>query len=141
MTEQHQHNDPVLVDPTEAHKILGVAESTFARLCREGRFEDWGGRFGLYRSAELRRYREAARLRSISKKPVTNGSPEPSNSATFRVPSETKIDANTGSGLPATAIAPTICVGCGGEFRARRVGMKVCGSACRKRAARQRAAQ
>ena len=48
MTQLADH--PVLVDRAEACAILGVSDATFARLCREGRFEDMGGR-GLWRGA------------------------------------------------------------------------------------------
>jgi hypothetical protein len=32
--------EPVLVDRAEAREILSVTDATFARLCREGRFEN-----------------------------------------------------------------------------------------------------
>jgi hypothetical protein len=61
--------DPVLVDRDDARAILGVTASTFARLCREGRFEVWNG---LYRGAELRAYRARDKRRGASPKSVTN---------------------------------------------------------------------
>jgi hypothetical protein len=78
MTKLADH--PVLVDRDEACAILGVSDATFARLCREGRFEDMGGR-GLWRRAELRRYRAADRRQGGFRQGVTNVLPEPSKSA------------------------------------------------------------
>jgi hypothetical protein len=48
----------VLINRAGALHILGVTKSTFARFCRERRFEDVEKR-GLYRSAELLAYRAA----------------------------------------------------------------------------------
>lgn len=62
--------EPVLVDREEALAILGVTEATFARFCREGRFENMGGRGGLWRSTELRKV-VARRRRGGSRAAVT----------------------------------------------------------------------
>ena len=74
---------PVLVDRAEACTLLGVSDTTFARLCREGRFENMccGGGDPVYRSAELRAYRAQDKRLGASPKSVTNAAGEPSKSA------------------------------------------------------------
>ena len=92
--------EPVLVDREAARAILGVRETTFARLCREGRFENMvcaGGSTGrreFYRSVELRAYRAQDARRGASPRSVTNAAGEPSITAGVRVTSETKIAAD-----------------------------------------------
>ena len=136
-TELRQADYPVLVDRAEACAILGVSDTTFARLCREGRFADWGGP-GLFRSVELRRYRAQDKRLGASERTVTNSSRKPSKSATFRGSSETEVAAGTGERLGTTNDIRPVCEGCGKPFRPRRAGMRACSPACRQRMARQR---
>jgi len=66
--------EPVLVDRVEAREILNVTDATFARLCREGRFENMvcAGRHALYRSVELRAYRAQDKRLGASPGSITN---------------------------------------------------------------------
>src|SRR6516162_5299761 len=78
--------EPVLVDRVEAREILNVTDATFARLCREGRFENMvcAGRHALYRSVELRAYRAQDKRRGASPGSITNAAERPSKSALVR---------------------------------------------------------
>jgi hypothetical protein len=140
-TELRQADHPVLVDRSDALDILGVSETTFTRLCREGRFENRvcaGPPRELYMASELRRYRAQGKRLGASAKGVTNAAGEPSKSADLGVTSETEIDAGAGKRPGMTNDTWAICEGCQKPFRPRRAGMRVCSPACRQRMARQR---
>ena len=139
-----QHTDyPVLVDRTDALAILGVSETTFARLCREGRFENRvcaGPPRELYMASELRAYRARDKRLGASQKGVTNAAEEPRKSAGLAVTSETEIGAGAGERPGTTNEAWAICEGCQKPFRPHRAGMRVCSPKCRKRVSRARSA-
>ena len=138
--------EPVLVDRAEAREILNVTDATFARLCREGRFENMvcdGSRAGsheLYRSAALRAYRAQDKRLGGSRGSITNAAGEPSKSAPLRVTSGTEIGAGAGERPGTTNDTWTICDGCQKSFRPHRAGMRVCSPTCRKRMSRARRA-
>jgi hypothetical protein len=134
--------EPVLVDRAEAREILNVTDATFARLCREGRFENMvcEGRHALYRSAELRAYRAQDKRLGGSLGSITNAAGEPSKSAPLRVTSGTEIGAGAGERPGTTNDTWPLCEGCQQPFRPNRAGMRVCSAACRKRRSRRRAA-
>jgi hypothetical protein len=130
--------DPVLVDRVEACKILDVTDATFARLRREGRFENmaWGGH-ALYRSAELRRYRtQAKRLGGISRESVTNAIYKPKETAALNRTSPARIGAGERNDLGLAKDTRRTCEGCGGDFRPRRADARVCSATCRRRRSR-----
>ena len=138
LAEHSYAGDPVLVDRAEACAILGVTEATFDRLRREGRFEDVVslGPLSLYRSAELRAYRAAARRRGKSRN-VTSAISQPSKSAHLRVTSEWEIAGCTGERSEPANHTWAICEGCQKPFRPHRAGQLACSPACRQRARRQ----
>jgi hypothetical protein len=130
---------PVLVGRTDACTILGVSDTTFARLCREGRFENMccGGGDPLYRSAELRAYRAKSRCRGASSKGVTNDFSSPRKTAPLRVTSKTEIAGCTGEpSEPGNHTWPR-CEGCQKPFRPHRAGQRACSPRCRKRVSRR----
>jgi hypothetical protein len=135
--------EPVLVDRAEAREILNVTDATFARLCREGRFENMvceGSRAGsheLYRSAALRAYRAQDKRLGGSLGSITNAAGEPSRSAPLRVTSGTEIGAGAGERPGTTNDTWPRCEGCHKPFRPHRAGMRVCSAACRKRRSRR----
>ena len=131
--------EPVLVDRAEAREILSVTDATFARLCREGRFENMvcEGRHALYRSAELRAYRARDKRLGGSLGSITNAAGEPSKSAPFRVTSGTEIGAGAGERPGTTNDTWPRCEGCHKSFRPHHAGMRVCSAACRKRRSRR----
>jgi hypothetical protein len=140
-TELRQADYPVLVDRSDALAILGVSETTFARLCREGRFENRvcaGPPRELYMASELRRYRARDKRLGASPKGITNATGEPSKSEGLGVTSETEIDAGLGKALGTANDTWAICEGCKKPFRPRRAGMRACSPACRQRMSRQR---
>lgn len=128
-------DDPVLVTCAEAITILGVTEATFARLLREGRFENMGGQ-GLYRSAELRAYRARDKRRGGPREPVTNAISDPRKTAALSVTGSPEIapgkrnDPGLGNDTRRT------CEGCGKPFRLKRADARTCSPACRKRVSR-----
>lgn len=130
--------EPVLVDRAEASEILDVTDATFARLCREGRFENMvcQGNRALYRSAELRAYRAHDKRLGALPRSVTNAAREPSKSAPLRVTAETEIGAGAGERPGTTNCPSAICDGCQRPFRPRRAGQRACSTACRQRARR-----
>ena len=130
--------EPVLVDRAEAREILSVTDATFARLCREGRFENMvcEGRHALYRSAELRAYLAQDKRRGGSPGSITNAAGEPSKSAPLRVTAGTEIGAGAGERPETTNDTWPRCAGCHKPFRPHRAGMGVCSAACRKRRSR-----
>ena len=134
--------EPVLVDRVEAREILNVTDATFARLCREGRFENMvcAGRHALYRSVELRAYRAQDKRRGASPGSITNAAERPSKSAPLGVTSGTEIGAGAGKALGTTNHTRTICEGCQKPYRPHRAGQRVCSTACRQRARRARRA-
>ena len=134
--------EPVLVDRAEAREILNITDTTFARLCREGRFENMvcEGRHALYRSAELRAYRAQDKRRGGSLRGVTNAARQPRKSAGLGVTSGTEIGAGAGKALGTTNHTGAICEGCQKPFRPHRAGQRVCSTACRQRARRTRRA-
>ena len=134
--------EPVLVDRVEAREILNVTDATFARLCREGRFENMvcAGRHALYRSVELRAYRAQDKRRGASPGSITNAAERPSKSAPLGVTSGTEIGAGAGKALGTTNHTRTICEGCQKPFRPHRAGQRLCSTACRQRARRARRA-
>ena len=136
MTKLADH--PVLVDRAEACAILGVSDATFARLCRERRFTNWGGP-GLFRSVELRRYRAQDKRLGASPKGVTNAAGEPSKSAHLSVTPPAQIVAGARNDLGLGNDTLRRCEGCGRQFRPRRSDARSCSPACQKRAARGRA--
>ena len=135
--------EPVLVDREAARAILGVRETTFARLCREGRFENMvcaGGSTGrreFYRSAELRAYRAQDARRGASPRSVTNAAGEPSITAGVRVTSETKIAADARERPETVNHTSALCAGCRRPFSPRRAGTRSCSPKCRQRAHRR----
>jgi hypothetical protein len=140
-TELRQADHPVLVDRSDALAILGVSETTFDRLCREGRFENRvcaGPPRELYMASQLRRYRAQDRRLGASQKGVTNVAEEASKSEGLAVTSETEIVAGSGKALGTTNDTWAICEGCKKPFRPRRAGMRACSPACRQRMSRQR---
>jgi hypothetical protein len=134
--------EPVLVDRVEAREILNVTDATFARLCREGRFENMvcAGRHALYRSVELRAYRAQDKRRGASPGSITNAAERPSKSAPLGVTSGTEIGAGAGKALGTTNHTRAICEGCQKPYRPHRAGQRVCSTACRQRARRARRA-
>ena len=98
--------DPVLVGQDEASEILGVTAATFARLCREAKFQNmcWGGQ-ALYRSAELRSYRAQDKRRVGSPRSVTNAISGPREAATLNgtaehgIAPQTRSDPGLGNGV------------------------------------------
>ena len=130
---------PILVDRTDALEILGVTASTFDRLCREGRFADWGGP-GLFRSAELRAYRAADRRRIASVETGTNAKLEPSKTADLSVTPPAQIVAGAQNGTGQGNGTLRHCEGCRREFQSRRADARSCSPTCRKRASRRRCA-
>lgn len=138
-----QYDDtPVLVDRAEACILLGVSDTTFARLCREGRFENMccGGGDPVYRSAELRAYRAQDKRLGASQKGVTNAAGELKETAPLRVTSEREIGAGEGERPRTTNDTWPVCEGCQKPFRPHRAGQRVCSTACRQRARRARRA-
>jgi hypothetical protein len=135
---------PVLVDRTDALAILGVSETTFARLCREGRFENRvcaGPPRELYMASELRHYRARdKRLGASSPKGVTNALPGPSKSAMEARTQPAQIVPHARNDLGLGNDTLRRCEGCGREFRPRRSDARTCSPACQKRAARRRSA-
>jgi hypothetical protein len=142
-TELRQADYPVLVDRSDALAILGVSETTFARLCREGRFENRvcaGPPRELYMASELRRYRARDRRLGASAKGVTNTAGERSKSAHLSVTPPAQIGAGERNDLGLGNDTLRRCEGCGREFRPRRSDARTCSAACRKRAFRRRSA-
>ena len=135
MTKLADH--PVLVIRDEACAILGVSDATFARLCRERRFTNWGGP-GLFRSVELR-YRAQDKRLGASPKGVTNAITEPSKSAPEARTQPAQIVAHERNGLGLGKDTYRTCEGCRRQFRPRRSDARTCSPACQKRAARGRA--
>ena len=140
-TAEHPHaGDPVLVDRAEACAVLGITDTSFARLCREGKFENMcmgGGSGYLYRSAELRAYRAGDRRRVGSVKNRTNDIPWPSKSAEVRASSGMEIGAHAGEALGTTNGTWPVCRSCRRQFRPHRAGQRACSPACRQRARRR----
>jgi hypothetical protein len=126
--------EPVLVSQDEASEILGVTAATFARLCREGRFQNmcWGGE-ALYRSAELRAYQVRDKRRGGLQGTVTNAISEPSKSATLNGTAEPRIAPQTRNDPGLGNDTRRICPSCGKPFLVRRVDARTCSSACKKR--------
>jgi hypothetical protein len=138
-----QYDDtPVLVDRAEACILLGVSDTTFGRLCREGQFENMAceGRHALYRSAELRAYRAQDKRLGASPRAVTNACAASSKSADLGVTSVTEIGAGAGKRPRTTNDTWPVCEGCQKPFRPHRAGQRVCSTACRQRARRARSA-
>jgi hypothetical protein len=135
-------SEPVLVGREAARAILGVTETTFARLCREARFENMVCQGGpaLYRSAELRAYRAQDARRGASPRSVTNAAGEPCKSAGVRVTSETKNAAGARERSGASNHTSALCEGCRRPFSPRRAGTRSCSAKCRQRAHRRAAA-
>jgi hypothetical protein len=127
--------EPVLVDRAEAREILGVTEATFARLCREGRFENMvcEGRHALYRSAELRAYLAQDRRLRGSLGSITNAISEPREAATLNGTAEPRIAPQTRNDLGLGNDTRRICPSCGKPFLVRRSDARTCSSACKKR--------
>jgi hypothetical protein len=134
--ERQLAGDPVLVDRAEALAILGVTASTFSRLCRERRFEDMGGR-GLWRSAELRRYRAADRRRGGFRQGVTNAFEEAKETAPESVTPSAQIARSERNHLGLGDDTLHCCEGCGHEFRPRRADARTCSPRCRQRVSRR----
>jgi hypothetical protein len=99
--------EPVLVDRAEAREILSVTDATFARLCREGRFENMvcEGRHALYRSAELRAYRAQDGRRGAGRGSITNAGDKPKETAAKSVTQSSQMAADAGGG-PAGELCP-----------------------------------
>ena len=132
-------HDPVLVNREDALAMLGVCDATFARLLREGRFENMvcHGGPALYRSAELRAYRAQDARRGASPRSVTNAAGEPSITAGVRVTLETKIAADARERPETVNHTSALCAGCRRPFSPRRAGTRSCSPKCRQRAHRR----
>jgi hypothetical protein len=140
-TELRQADHPVLVDRSDALAILGVSETTFARLCREGRFENRvcaGPPRELYMASELRRYRAQDKRLGASPKGITNAITEPKEPAPEARTQPAQLVAGAQNGLGLGNDTLRRCEGCGREFRPRRSDARTCSPTCQKRAARRR---
>jgi hypothetical protein len=128
--------EPVLVDRAEAREILSVTDATFARLCREGRFENMvcEGRHALYRSAELRAYRAQDKRRGGSLGSITNTKIEPKETAAETVTQSPQMAADAGESSARATMPPgPTCPGCGRPFHPRRHNARTCSLACKQR--------
>ena len=126
--------DPVLVGQDEASEILGVTAATFARLCREAKFQNmcWGGE-ALYRSAELRSYRAQDKRLVGSPGSVTNAISGPSKAATVNGTPEHGIALQTRNDPGLGNDTRRLCACCGKPFSVRRADARTCSPACKKR--------